>query len=78
MLVLNRKRGKRIVIPGCSVTVTVVAVEGNKVRLGIAAPAEVAVLREELVGRKKARRGAGGKSSNAGLPPSILGKGAAR
>jgi carbon storage regulator len=54
MLVLSRKRGERIVIPGCRVTVTVVAVEGNRVRLGIAAPAEVAVLREELVRRKRA------------------------
>jgi carbon storage regulator len=56
MLVLSRKRGERVVIPGCSVTVTVVAVEGNRVRLGIAAPAEVAVLREELVRWKKERR----------------------
>jgi carbon storage regulator len=56
MLVFSRKRGERIVIPGCAVTVTVVAVEGNRVRLGIAAPAEVAVLREELCRRKKARR----------------------
>ena len=53
MLVLSGKRGERIVIPGCSVTITVVAVEGNRVRLGIAAPAKVAVLREELVERKK-------------------------
>ena len=57
MLVLSRKRGERIVLPGCSVTITVVAVQGNTVRLGIAAPAEVAVLRQELVRRKKARRG---------------------
>jgi carbon storage regulator len=57
MLVLSRKRGERIVIPGCSVTLTVVAVEGNRVRLGVAAPPEVAVVREELVRRRKARRG---------------------
>jgi carbon storage regulator len=54
MLVLSRKRGERVVIPGCSVTITVVAVEGNRVRLGIAAPAGVAVLREELVRRQSA------------------------
>ena len=54
MLVLSRKRGERIVIPGCSVTITVVAVAGNRVRLGIASPKEVAVLREELVRRKSA------------------------
>jgi carbon storage regulator len=56
MLVLSRKRGERIVIPGCSVTITVVAVEGNRVRLGIAAPEKLAVLREELVERKKRPR----------------------
>ena len=51
MLVLSRKRGERIVIPDCSITITVVAVEGNRVRLGVAAPAGVTVLREELVPR---------------------------
>lgn len=56
MLVLSRKRGERIVIPGCSVTITVAAIKGNKVQLGIAAPAEVAVLREEIIRRKKERR----------------------
>jgi carbon storage regulator len=59
MLVLSRKRGERIVIPGCSVTVTVVAVEGNRVRLGVAAPAEATIVREELVRRKKGRRARG-------------------
>jgi carbon storage regulator len=57
MLVLSRKRGERIIIPGCSVTITVVGVEGNRVRLGIAAPAGVAVLREELFRRKKGGQG---------------------
>ena len=51
MLVLSRKRGERIALPGCAVTITVVAVEGNRVRLGIAAPPGVAVLREEVVRR---------------------------
>jgi carbon storage regulator len=57
MLVLNRKRGQRIVIPSCSVTITVVTVEGGKVRIGIDAPAEVAVLRQELAKRKPIRKG---------------------
>jgi carbon storage regulator len=52
MLVLNRKRGQRIVIPSCSVTITVVEVEAGRVRIGIEAPAEVAVLREELAQRQ--------------------------
>jgi carbon storage regulator len=63
MLVISRKRGERVVIPGCSLTIAVVAVKGNSVRLGIAAPAELAVLREELLPRKKAGVAIGAKSS---------------
>ena len=47
MLVLSRKPGEKITI-GSRITITVVAVKGNKVRLGIEAPKEVAVLRAEL------------------------------
>ncbi len=48
MLVLSRKRGERIVMPDTDLTVAVVAIEGNTVRLGISAPSEVGVYREEL------------------------------
>jgi carbon storage regulator len=48
MLVLSRKLGERIVIPDCDMVVTVVAIDGQTVRLGIAAPPETAVYREEL------------------------------
>ena len=47
MLVLSRKVGERIRI-GDKVTVTVVRVTGGGVRLGIEAPAEMPVIREEL------------------------------
>ena len=47
MLVLSRKVGERILI-GDRVTVTVVRIAGGAVRLGIEAPAEMAVIREEL------------------------------
>lgn len=47
MLVLSRKVGERILI-GDNVTVTVVRVSGGGVRLGIDAPADMAVVREEL------------------------------
>ena len=47
MLVLSRKVGERILI-GDHVTVTVVRITGGGVRLGIEAPAELAVIREEL------------------------------
>jgi carbon storage regulator len=48
MLVLTRKFGESIVI-GDSVTVTVMEVKGERVRLGISAPAEVPVHREEVL-----------------------------
>jgi carbon storage regulator len=48
MLVLSRKPGERLVLPHLEVAVTVLAVEGKAVRLGIAAPEAVAVYREEV------------------------------
>lgn len=50
MLVLTRRQGEEIVIGG-NIHVTVVSVQGNRVRLGITAPREVAVERLELVGK---------------------------
>jgi len=47
MLVLSRKQNERIRV-GDSVVVTVVRVSGDKVRIGIEAPPEVRVLRDEL------------------------------
>lgn len=48
MLVLSRKRDERIVI-GDNIVITVVEVRGDKVRLGIDAPAEVPVHRQEVL-----------------------------
>jgi len=47
MLVLSRKESQRIKL-GESIVVTVVRVMGDKVRLGIEAPSDVLILREEL------------------------------
>jgi carbon storage regulator len=47
MLVLTRKPGEKIHIGG-DITIIVVNVKGTKIRLGIDAPKEVAVLRAEL------------------------------
>jgi carbon storage regulator len=48
MLVLSRKLGERVLVPQCGLSVTVVAIEGNHVRLGFTAPNEVGVYREEV------------------------------
>lgn len=47
MLVLSRRESERIKV-GDSIVVTVVRVVGDKVRLGIEAPADVLVLRDDL------------------------------
>src|SRR5262249_4863486 len=47
MLVLTRKVGERLVIGG-GITVQVLGVNGRRIRLGVEAPAEVAVRRDEL------------------------------
>jgi carbon storage regulator len=47
MLVLGRKVGERVKI-GEGIVLTVVAVRGSQVRLGIEAPEEVTIRREEL------------------------------
>ena len=47
MLVLSRKVGERILI-GENIAVTVVRITGGGVRIGIEAPAELPVVREEL------------------------------
>jgi carbon storage regulator len=48
MLVLSRKIGERVLVPQSDLSITVVAVEGNVVRLGFSAPSEVGVYREEV------------------------------
>jgi carbon storage regulator len=57
MLILTRRVGETMMIDD-NVTVTVLAVKGNQVRLGVNAPKDMAVDREEIRERK-----------DAGLPP---------
>ena len=50
MLVLSRKVGERIVVAD-TIVVTVLQVEAGKVRIGIEAPPDVRILRQELEAR---------------------------
>jgi carbon storage regulator len=60
MLVLSRRLGESITIDG-DIRVTVVAVQGDNVRLGIQAPAHVGVDREEIHKRRLASGAAPGR-----------------
>lgn len=54
MLILSRKRGESITI-GDGVTVTVMSVQGDRVKIGILAPDEVPVHRQEIYERIEGR-----------------------
>ena len=55
MLILTRKVGEALKV-GEDVTVTVMAVKGNQVRIGINAPKDVAVHREEIYEKVQAEK----------------------
>jgi carbon storage regulator CsrA len=54
MLVLSRRLNEKIVLPGLGVTIQVLDIRRGAVRLGIDAPPDIAVLREEVVGKPRA------------------------
>lgn len=82
MLILTRRAGEALRI-GDDIEVTVMAVNGSQVRIGINAPRDVAVDREEIAERKRRDRAIGGAGAPAPVKLSIdsnkaVGAGAAK
>jgi len=89
MLVLSRKIGEQVVLPDCGVTIEVVAVSGKRVRLGIAAPLDTPIHRNEIWQRicqangngchedgagRREENGAGRGESGTGMLPASPGR----
>lgn len=79
MLVLSRQRDESIII-GDNIVVTIVDIRGDKVRLGIEAPTEIPVHRQEVYEaiqreNRRATEPSGGKRSPQDDSPSVNGAG---
>ncbi len=70
MLVLSRQRDESIII-GDNIVITVVDIRGDKVRLGIQAPTEIPVHRQEVYDaiQRENLRAAGGEPDESIAPP---------
>jgi carbon storage regulator len=67
MLILTRRVGESVVI-GDEISVTILGVKGNQVRIGVTAPMDVAVHRQEIYERIKKEQG-DGSAAEPGEPP---------
>ena len=63
MLVLTRRPHEKIVLPSLGVTIQVVSIKGGSVRIGIEAPPDVQVMREELLDQSVASARVGRNAS---------------
>jgi len=70
MLILTRRVGETVMI-GNEVTVTVLGVKGNQVRIGINAPKTVAVHREEIYERIKREQQGEEVQGEGDAPPAV-------
>ena len=62
MLILTRRIGEKLMI-GDEISVTILGVKGNQVRLGVHAPEDVAIHREEIFDRIREEKRANGNGS---------------
>jgi carbon storage regulator len=68
MLVLRRKVGESIILAGV-INISVLAVEGERVKIGISAPPDVSIVREELLRAPEPKQGGQNPSSHGSMQP---------